>query len=125
MSIIFWEEQIIKAAQLKSCAAFIQFKFIAAAKLTRKQQKSEGTNLSVKIAVNDLSFTAYRGEIFGLLGPNGAGKTTTLRMLATLIKPDSGNAFIDGKSIVTEDENIIILNNLFPVNRFGTNCSKM
>lgn len=73
-------------------------------KLTRKQQKSEGTNLSVKIAVNDLSFTAYRGEIFGLLGPNGAGKTTTLRMLATLIKPDSGNAFIDGKSIVTEDE---------------------
>ena len=73
-------------------------------KLTRKQQKSEGTNLSVKIAVNDLSFTAYRGEIFGLLGPNGAGKTTTLCMLATLIKPDSGNAFIDGKSIVTEDE---------------------
>lgn len=73
-------------------------------KLTRKQQKSERTNLSVKIAVNDLSFTAYRGEIFGLLGPNGAGKTTTLRMLATLIKPDSGNAFIDGKSIVTEDE---------------------
>ena len=73
-------------------------------KLTRKQQKSVGTNLSVKIAVNDLSFTAYRGEIFGLLGPNGAGKTTTLRMLATLIKPDSGNAFIDGKSIVTEDE---------------------
>lgn len=73
-------------------------------KLTRKQQKSEGTNLSVKIAVNDLSFTAYRGEIFGLLGPNGAGKTTTLRMLATLIKPDSGNAFIDGKSIVTDDE---------------------
>ncbi len=73
-------------------------------KLTRKQQKSEGTNLSVKVAVNDLSFTAYRGEIFGLLGPNGAGKTTTLRMLATLIKPDSGNAYIDGKSIVTEAE---------------------
>lgn len=73
-------------------------------RLTRKQQKSEGTNLPVKVAVNDLSFTAYRGEIFGLLGPNGAGKTTTLRMLATLIKPDSGNAFIDGKSIVSEDE---------------------
>jgi len=44
-----------------------------------------------------------RGEIFGLLGPNGAGKTTTLRMLATLIKPDSGNAFIDGKSIISEE----------------------
>ncbi len=86
-------EQILKVEGLKKSF-----------KLTRKQQKSEGTNLSVKIAVNDLSFTAYRGEIFGLLGPNGAGKTTTLRMLATLIKPDSGNAFIDGKSIVTEDE---------------------
>lgn len=86
-------EQILKVEGLKKSF-----------KLTRKQQKSEGTNLSVKIAVNDLSFTAYRGEIFGLLGPNGAGKTTTLRMLATLIKPDSGNAFIDVKSIVTEDE---------------------
>ena len=76
-------------------------------RLTRKQQKSEGTNLPVKVAVNDLSFTAYRGEIFGLLGPNGAGKTTTLRMLATLIKPDSGNAFIDGKSIVSENKTAI------------------
>ena len=73
-------------------------------KLSKKQQKIERTNLSVKVAVNDLSFTAYKGEIFGLLGPNGAGKTTTLRMLATLIKPDSGNAFIDGKSII-KDEN--------------------
>lgn len=72
-------------------------------KLSRKQQKLERTNLAVKVAVNDLSFTAYRGEIFGLLGPNGAGKTTTLRMLATLIKPDSGNAFINGKSIVSDD----------------------
>jgi len=84
-------EEILRVAGLKKSF-----------KLTRKQQKSEGTNLSVKVAVNDLSFTAYRGEIFGLLGPNGAGKTTTLRMLATLIKPDSGNAYIDGKSIVTE-----------------------
>ncbi|MBD5584474.1 MAG: ABC transporter ATP-binding protein, partial [Clostridia bacterium] len=57
-------------------------------------------------AVNDLSFTAYKGEIFGLLGPNGAGKTTTLRMLATLIKPDGGNAFIDGKSILTEESEV-------------------
>ncbi|MDE5943868.1 MAG: ABC transporter ATP-binding protein, partial [Clostridia bacterium] len=52
---------------------------------------------------DNLSFTAFKGEIFGLLGPNGAGKTTTLRMLATLIKPDSGNAFINGKSIVSEE----------------------
>jgi sodium transport system ATP-binding protein len=61
---------------------------------------------SIKIAVNDLSFTAYRGEIFGLLGPNGAGKTTTLRMLATLIKPDGGNAYICEKSVVTEEQEV-------------------
>ncbi len=73
-------------------------------KLSRKQQKIEKTNQTVKVAVNNLSFSCYRGEIFGLLGPNGAGKTTTLRMLATLIKPDSGNAFIDGKSIVSEED---------------------
>jgi len=75
-------------------------------KLSKKQQRIERTNLPVKVAVNDLSFTAYKGEIFGLLGPNGAGKTTTLRMLATLIKPDSGNAFIDWKSIVKEENEV-------------------
>lgn len=72
--------------------------------LSRKQQKLEKTSQKVKVAVDNLSFTAYRGEIFGLLGPNGAGKTTTLRMLATLIKPDSGDAFISGHSIITEEE---------------------
>ena len=71
--------------------------------LSRKQQKLERTDLKVKVAVDNLSFTAYRGEIFGLLGPNGAGKTTTLRMLATLIKPDSGNAFIEGSSIISDE----------------------
>ena len=75
-------------------------------KLSRKQQKLERTNLKVKVAVDKLTFTAYKGEIFGLLGPNGAGKTTTLRMLATLITPDSGNALIDGKSIITEEEEV-------------------
>lgn len=75
-------------------------------KLSRKQQKLEKTDAALKTAVNDLSFTVNRGEIFGLLGPNGAGKTTTLRMLATLIKPDSGNAFIDGKSVVTQQDEV-------------------
>lgn len=70
-------------------------------KLSRKQRKLEGGAV-YKTAVDRLSFTAYKGEIFGLLGPNGAGKTTTLRMLATLIKPDSGDAIVDGKSIVTD-----------------------
>ena len=75
-------------------------------KLSRKQQKLQRTDRPIKVAVDNLSFTAYRGEIFGLLGPNGAGKTTTLRMLAMLIKPDSGNAFIDGHSIVSEENEV-------------------
>ncbi len=74
--------------------------------LSRKQQKAERTRQKRKVAVNDLSFTAYRGEIFGLLGPNGAGKTTTLRMLATLIRPDSGDAVLDGASIVREPDEV-------------------
>ncbi|MCC7447442.1 MAG: ATP-binding cassette domain-containing protein [Anaerolineae bacterium] len=42
------------------------------------------------IAVDDLSFDVYRGEIFSMLGPNGAGKTSTIRMILDIIKPDSG-----------------------------------
>lgn len=73
-------------------------------KLSAKQQKIEKTDAKVKTAVNELSFTAYKGEVFGLLGPNGAGKTTTLRMLATLIRPDSGDALVDGASVMNEPE---------------------
>ena len=47
-------------------------------------------------AVQNVSFSASNGQITGLLGPNGAGKSTTLRMLYTLLKPDSGLARIDG-----------------------------
>ena len=75
-------------------------------KLSKKQQTIEKTSEKVRHAVNGLSFEAYEGEIFGLLGPNGAGKTTTLRMLATLIKPDSGDAIIDGKSIVNNPDEV-------------------
>jgi len=71
-------------------------------KLSAKQQKIEKTDEKVRRAVDGLSFSAYEGEIFGLLGPNGAGKTTTLRLLATLIKPDSGDALIDGFSVARE-----------------------
>lgn len=59
-------------------------------KLSRKQQKINQTKSKLKWAVQNLSFDAYPGEIFGLLGPNGAGKTTAMRAIATLIKPDSG-----------------------------------
>ncbi|MEE4297645.1 MAG: ATP-binding cassette domain-containing protein [Wenzhouxiangella sp.] len=48
------------------------------------------------VAVDEVSFTAQDGQITGLLGPNGAGKTTTLRMLYTLLEPDSGTMRIDG-----------------------------
>lgn len=70
--------------------------------LSRKQQRIEGTRERHKVAVNNLTLTANRGEIFGLLGPNGAGKTTTLRMVATLIKPDQGDVWVDGSSIVSD-----------------------
>ena len=73
-------------------------------RLSAKQQKLKNTREKVIKAVDDLSFEAYDGEIFGLLGPNGAGKTTTLRMLATLIKADAGDAFVDGSSIRTQPE---------------------
>ena len=75
-------------------------------KLSRKQQQIERTDRKEIVAVDNLSFTANKGEIFGLLGPNGAGKTTTLRMLATLIAPDKGDAFIDGCSIVSQPEQV-------------------
>lgn len=52
-------------------------------------------------AVQNVSFSAANGQITGLLGPNGAGKSTTLRMLYTLIKPDSGTARIDGYDVTT------------------------
>jgi ABC-2 type transport system ATP-binding protein len=50
-------------------------------------------------AVQGVSFDVQSGEIFGLLGPNGAGKTTTISMLATLLRPDEGDAFVMGHSI--------------------------
>ncbi|GHU69298.1 sodium ABC transporter ATP-binding protein [Clostridia bacterium] len=75
-------------------------------KLTTKQQRLDRTSEKVKVAVKDLSFTAQQGEVFGLLGPNGAGKTTVMRMLATLIKPDSGDAVIDGFSIRTQPDQV-------------------
>lgn len=59
-----------------------------------------------KNAVRDVSFQIREGEIFGLMGMNGAGKTTILRMLATLLRPDSGDALIAGHSIAEHPEEV-------------------
>jgi ABC-2 type transport system ATP-binding protein len=48
------------------------------------------------VAVNDLTLTVPRGEVFGLVGPNGAGKTSTFRVLTTLMEPTYGEVFLDG-----------------------------
>lgn len=57
-------------------------------------------------AVDNVSFSAYKGEVFGLLGPNGAGKTTTLRMMATLMKPNSGSIRIAGFDTENDPRNV-------------------
>ncbi len=51
------------------------------------------------VAVDHVSFTVEKGEIFGFLGPNGAGKSTTISMLATILTPSGGDATISGFSI--------------------------
>ena len=57
-------------------------------------------------AVRGVDLTVAEGEIFGFLGPNGAGKTTTLRMLATLLPPDGGEATIFGANLRTDPEGV-------------------
>ncbi len=54
------------------------------------------------VAVAGVDLEVARGEIYGVLGPNGAGKTTTIRMLATLLRPDSGTARVFGNDVVRE-----------------------
>jgi ABC-2 type transport system ATP-binding protein len=58
------------------------------------------------VAVDKLSISVGRGEVFGLLGPNGAGKTTTISMLCTILKPTSGSARVNGFDIVKQDRQV-------------------
>ena len=74
--------------------------------LSAKQRKTERSASKMKTAVDHVSFCVRKGEVFGLLGPNGAGKTTTLRILATLIRPDSGDALLEGSSVVAQPEEV-------------------
>jgi len=57
-------------------------------------------------AVDDISFSVSKGEIFGFLGPNGAGKTTTIKMLTTLLNPTDGTADIAGHDIIKKRDNV-------------------
>ena len=72
----------------------------------RKTFPGKGKHATPVVAVDDVSFTAHDGEITGLLGPNGAGKTTTMRMLYTLMRPETGRVQVDGID-VTADPNAV------------------
>ncbi len=58
------------------------------------------------VAVDSLNIEISKGELFGLVGPDGAGKTTTMRLLAAIMDPTSGEAWVAGHSILTEGERI-------------------
>jgi ABC-2 type transport system ATP-binding protein len=58
------------------------------------------------IAVNHIDLSLTEGDVFGFIGPNGSGKTTTMRMLATLLQPDYGEAYVCGMSIYTHPQEI-------------------
>jgi len=76
--------------------------FISATNLV----KTYTTSTTVVTALDGLSLEVPQGTILGLLGPNGAGKTTTVKVLTTLIRPDSGSASIDGVDVLAEPERI-------------------
>ncbi|MCR4716617.1 MAG: ABC transporter ATP-binding protein [Lachnospiraceae bacterium] len=75
-------------------------------KLSARKQKEWNIKSNTKIAVDNVSFRANEGEIFGLLGPNGAGKTTTLRMIATLLKPSRGSISVQGHDTVKDGDGV-------------------
>ena len=68
----------------------------------RKTFPGKGKKAAPVIAVDDVSFTAHDGQITGLLGPNGAGKTTTMRMLYTLMKPETGRVLVDDVDVAAD-----------------------
>src|SRR6478609_6469287 len=58
------------------------------------------------IAVNEINLSLKEGDVYGFIGPNGSGKTTTMKMLATLLSPDYGEAYVCGKSIYNDPREI-------------------
>ncbi len=75
---------------------------IEASGLSKSFRKKGGKKNERVLAIREVGFKAKDGEITGLLGPNGAGKSTTLRILATLMQPDAGQASIDGIDVQAE-----------------------
>lgn len=75
-------------------------------RLNKKQMKETRADSRIKTAVDHLSLTANKGEIYGLLGPNGAGKTTTLRCISTIIKPTGGEIYVNGHEVQKEPERV-------------------
>lgn len=71
--------------------------------LTKIFKRRDGTDF---MAVDDFSFSAEKGQIVSLLGVNGAGKTTMLRILSTVLKPDGGDAVLQGYSIRTQPQRV-------------------
>ena len=76
--------------------------FIEAHNLVKTYQARKNT----VVALDDLSLSVPKGTVQALLGPNGAGKTTTVKVLTTLIRPDSGRAHIDGVDVLEHPERI-------------------
>ncbi|WP_242102159.1 MULTISPECIES: ATP-binding cassette domain-containing protein [unclassified Lysobacter] len=72
----------------------------------RKTFPGRGKDKHRVVAVDDVGFTAFDGQITGLLGPNGAGKTTTLRMLYTLMTPEHGRVLVDGVDVAADPNTV-------------------
>jgi ABC-2 type transport system ATP-binding protein len=66
-----------------------------------------GTNREPVIALDDVNFSIDPGSVFGLLGPNGAGKTTLIKILSTLVLPDSGHAYVYGIDVVKQPRMVL------------------
>jgi len=89
--------------------------FITAGLDLRNKSNNQITMLSIQniskkyaelVALNDISFSVEKGELFGLIGPDGAGKTTLFRILTTLLLADTGTATIDGLNVVCDYKQI-------------------
>ncbi|MFA5782743.1 MAG: ATP-binding cassette domain-containing protein, partial [Bacteroidales bacterium] len=71
---------------------------MSASVIVEKVEKSYG---KIK-ALSEISFSVEKGELFGIIGPDGAGKTTLFRIMATLLKPDTGTVTVEGFDVVKD-----------------------